>query len=542
MRKRFPTAFAITSSMLFIVSLIYVSTDMAGELGVERGGGGSATVEHERIVNVDAAMRYSVSGGDDIRRMRRYFQGASWETPILPETWQRLQPLGITRVRLINVESRRSLIKQSEAEATAFDFSKLRTALDDCRKYRLLPHVVVGQLMPAGLSNGSGDRGAGGVFESRAYKAYAYALLRFVVVDQGFSSGTFEVGNEPDTTGAGWLLQQQQQNGSLAAYKAYFQIYTAWAHAASRLSHEYPAATFRLGGPAITPYTLAYGQVDWAKQFAKDVAGNKLRLDFFSFHSYGDQEALPGAQAFGPYPPFAQRVKYYRTLLASVGLAHVPLYVTEWGASADVGASDAEPINGNEVGAAWSARFLLAMAEQRIDDGMLLVLRDEFAARGRGENWAWPAFLLSDGLTPKPLYNTALMFSKMAAQRVRVSGDDPTARVIASVDGSRVTMIVVKSDWDFQSKTDKAQLERLTLIVHHLPFPAGNVRVSRYLIDSTHSNPYTHRLANQPLDDARAGFTQVDVSNVPVVAGTVILPAISIPRSSVTFIEIPDIK
>jgi xylan 1,4-beta-xylosidase len=308
------------------------------------------------------------------------------------------------------------------------------------------------------------------------------------------------------------------------------------------LSQEYPAATFRLGGPAITPYTLTYGQVDWAKQFTKDVAASGLRLDFFSFHSYGDQEALPGAKAFGPYPPFAQRVKYYRTLLSNAGLAHVPLYVTEWGASADVGANDAEPINANEAGAAWSAQFLLAMAEQRIDDAMLLVLRDELAARGRGENWAWPAFLLSDGLTPKPLYNTALMFSKMAAQRIRVSGDDPTTRVIASVDDSRVTMIVVKSDWDFQSKTDRTQPERLTMAVHDLPFPPGNVRVSRYLIDNTHSNSYTLQLAHQPLDGARAGLTRVNVSTVPVVAGTVTLPAILIPRSSVTFIEISDIK
>lgn len=49
------------------------------------------------LITADPKVRYNVSNQDDLSLIRRYFQGASWEMPIPPETWHLLQPLGISK-------------------------------------------------------------------------------------------------------------------------------------------------------------------------------------------------------------------------------------------------------------------------------------------------------------------------------------------------------------------------------------------------------------------------------------------------------------
>ncbi len=159
-------------------------------------------------------------------------------------------------------------------------------------------------------------------------------------------------------------------------YSAYLKLYGVWANAADELEREHPGLKIRIGGPSITPFSYGYGSLNWAEQFTKDIVAGQLRLDFMSFHFYGNQQALSGLTEFGEYPSIDRQISFLRDKLNSVGLNNIPLYVTEWGPSSDINESPRGIINGNHVGAGWMARFLLDMAENNVEEGSLLVFRD----------------------------------------------------------------------------------------------------------------------------------------------------------------------
>lgn len=532
-----PTLSGIKST--FVVCLVATCAYGAAANASTAGDGGTIAQHgssQKIIIDVDVARPPAMAGDRNIANIRRYLDGASWERPISQDTSDRIKPIGIKKLRLINIESNVEMLGKVDGSVSKYDFRRLALALADCRKYHLIPHIVVGQKTPPSALIFASDSG-GPTLDTNAYADYAYSLLHYVVVQQGFSSASFEVGNEPDTSGTRWLSRESGAKGGMSSYTKYLQLYTLWSNAADRLAREYPSSLFRLGGPAITPYTLSYGQVDWAKQFIADVARNKLRLDFFSFHSYGDQDALPGAEGTGPYPSVAQRVTYYRRLLTTAGLKNTSLYVTEWGPSSNVDAH-AYPINGNNVGAAWSALFMVAMAESGVDEGMLLVLRDEPGSPGGRENRAWPALLLSDGRTPKPLYNVALAFSKMADRGVYVDGDNPHTRVIASADRSKITIMAINSDWDFRSNADLSKETSIATVVRNIDRSLINVRISQYAIDALNSSDLQQNIEGTRPCTATCELTKVDDRLMRVSSGEIGLPVVKLPSSSVTLIEI----
>jgi xylan 1,4-beta-xylosidase len=489
----------------------------------------------EKSFDVDVLRPFDASRKDDMRLMRGYFQSASWEYSIPEMTWDRLKLIGLRGIRLINVESNRAVRSVRIDGALSFDFSLLLPALADCRRYGLIPHIVVGQRMQDLLAIRD-KASAYGIADLRAYEDYAFALMKFVARDQGFSNADFEVGNEPDTNGAAWLLDGAHKNGAPEMYEAYLALYEAWAKAADRLTRAFPEARIRLGGPALTPYTLYYGEVEWARQFVSAVARRQLRLDFFSVHLYGDQQSLRGATPNGPYPSLADGLAYYKRLLKESGLAHVPLYVTEWGPCADTDDSPCGAINGDEVGAAWAAKFVIEMAESGVDEGIALILRDHMTADGKRDNLSWPAFLLADGQTPKALYNVARIFRRMADQRMVVSGGDDVTTVLASSSGSRVTIMAVNQQWNFSRSADEATRTRLSVTVH--PWHSGSNRVNfvRYVIDRSHSNVYRSRQTGARR--IKAELQSVEQGTVDVVNGALHLPSVIAEPSSITYWEI----
>lgn len=496
---------------------------------------GSETAIH--LITVEPGIYHSVSGQDDLRLIRRYFQGASWELPISSETWQQLRPLGISKIRLINVESGSAVQFEAGKKGPQFNFSSLLPGLQDCRNYGLRPHIIVGQGPQIALVIQE-DGSSYGVSDWSRYEEYAYAFLKFVMVEQGFSQADFEVANEPDINGASWLTPEKLPMGAQAMYEAYFQLYRAWATAADQLIREHPELKLRIGGPSITPHTFSFGKFNWAEHFAKDVAAQKLRLDFFSYHFYGNNAALTGLPTFGRSPSFAVQIDTIRNSLSTAGLGNVPIYLTEWGPSYVTTAIPEGIINGNQVGAAWTARFFMEMAASKIDEGMALTLRDHFDPRRLENGWAWPSFLLSDGVTPKGLYNVALMFSKLPGQRVRASDAEGSIGVLASADKSKLGVLAFNQDWDYSNSKERAITERMEIRISGLPFPAARVRVVRYLVDATHSNAYHFYQQGMPIDQANVGLTTVEEISLPVIAGVVTLPRVDLAPSSVTLWEI----
>ncbi len=62
-----------------------------------------------QIITVEPQVQYNVSGQDDLKLIRQYSREASWEWSISNETWNLLKPLGVSKARLINVESENTL-------------------------------------------------------------------------------------------------------------------------------------------------------------------------------------------------------------------------------------------------------------------------------------------------------------------------------------------------------------------------------------------------------------------------------------------------
>ncbi|MDD5059022.1 MAG: hypothetical protein PHQ60_14230 [Sideroxydans sp.] len=493
----------------------------------------TAKTEAPQLITVDAHAAYDVSGHGDIKQMRGYFQGASWEKPISPETWQRLQPLGLTKIRLINVESRNMVQIDSAKHQVKFDFKSLQPGLQDCKKYHLIPHIIVGQNPQSALLIEKGEKKFG-VSDWEIYGQYAYAFLKYVMVEQGIMRADFEVANEPDINGASWLLPNKLPYGDSAMYAAYLHLYQVWSGAADRLSREHPELSLRIGGPDSGPYTFAGGSFNWYGQFAKDVVKQKLRLDFCSFHFYGNESALAGLPAFGPYPSFAGQIEYIRNSLNNEGLNGVPIYITEWGPSNVVNEALKGVINGNHIGAAWTARFLIDMVDAKVDDGMALILRDHTSTpTSTTNNWSWPGFLLSDNVTTKAFYDVALMFMMLPEQRVKASAVGSLG-VLAGASNRKVGVLVFNQNWDFLTSRERAKTERINLQIVGLPFATAKVKVTRYLVDETHGNAYSNFKRGLPMDQKKLGLHQLKDSIVPINNGAVNLTDIDLEPSSVS--------
>jgi len=490
-----------------------------------------------QILIVEPRSHYDVSGRNDIKLMRRYFQGASWEMPISDETWKKLQPLGISKVRLINVESQKIVRVEGGKSAIKFDFSSLSAGLQDCRKYGFKPHIIVGQRQQFALSDSKNGK-LYGVSDWALYEKYAYAFLKYVMIDQGFYQADFEVANEPDINGTSWLLPDRLPNGDNAMYQAYLQLYKVWARAADQLIDDHQSLNLRIGGPASTSYTFGFGKFNWYDQFAKDVGVQKLRLDFISFHFYGNNAALGGLTAFGRYPAFVEQIDHIRNSLKNAGLGNVPIYATEWGASEVTSETPKGIINGNYIGAAWASRFLVEMAENKVDEALALTLRDHTASTRSTNNWSWPSLLLSDGLTQKALYNVALMFVKLPDQRVRVSTAKRSVGVLASADNTKVGVLAFNQDWNFSSSKERAASERVGIQIVGYPFSVPRVNVIRYLIDKNHSDAYGFYQRRLPISLANMGLAQVENVTIPVTNGVVDIKDVVLGPSSVTLWEI----
>ncbi|MFP3577898.1 hypothetical protein, partial [Brevibacillus sp. SIMBA_040] len=59
-----------------------------------------------------------------------------------------MKPIGIKNIRLINIESNVEISGKVDGYVSEYDFRRLTLALADCRKYHLIPHIVVGQKTP----------------------------------------------------------------------------------------------------------------------------------------------------------------------------------------------------------------------------------------------------------------------------------------------------------------------------------------------------------------------------------------------------------
>jgi hypothetical protein len=315
---------------------------------------------------------FSVTGGDDIAKLKHLASGVGWEFSPTPATTAGLRRIGIKTIRCINVDLPGHFAKDGQYVIEEPNY--LLGHLATCREVKARPHVVIGQTVPAALRLSEQDlspseRGLMGSQASKAtfgptdwgrFRGYCKAYFQYVLVTKGFADAEFEVGNEPDIGGTIARRPPKPANGSAALYQAYFEWYRNVAQAAVEFEREHPSYKVRLGGPALAwAFTFKYGDFNWATRFLRDCGQQKIKLDFIGLHYYGNISSLDG-QYPANFPSFV-------AMLANTQRARdrycpgTPLCMTEWGPSYHTDNSPTARVNANHIGAAWSAAFLNAM-------------------------------------------------------------------------------------------------------------------------------------------------------------------------------------
>ncbi|WP_445371852.1 GH39 family glycosyl hydrolase [Methylomonas sp. HW2-6] len=490
---------------------------------------------------VESQTIYNASNQDDLKLMRDYFRASTWTAPFTNSTWQMLKPLEVYKARFLGLEPSNIARLDPITNKLQYDFSRVweSKALKDCKTYGLIPHIVVGHSPQAAFATSSNEKKYRGISNWAAYEEYAYAYLEAVTIKSNILQADFEVGNEPDINGEAWLLETNLQNSDPRMYDAYIKLYAAWSKAADKLAHTYPELKIRIGGPSITFWDHAFAKFNWAEQFIKDVASQRLRLDFISFHYYGNNQALTGLTEFGKFPSVAAQAAEFRQHLKTYNVKNVPLYLTEWGPSWHTNEKPEGIINGNNVGAAWTARFLLTAVENNIDEGLLLLFRDNSDPKTLADNWGWPALLLADAVTPKALYNVALMFNKLTGHRVKTTPvRQGNIGIIAGADSSKVSILVFNQNWDFQDTKDLAAAEQLELTVDQLPFNTTAAKVTYYVVDETHANSHYLQKTKAKASLKSATLQPIATQDIPLTNGSIKLSSVNLEPSSVTLFEI----
>jgi hypothetical protein len=250
---------------------------------------------------------------------------------------------------------------------------------------------------------------------------------------------------------------------------------------------------------------------------ATGIARFNAKLDRFSFHFYGDFQ-----NGWDPNAAQYTTLKYLTNTigskLAALGHSAMPLFVSEWGPSAD----STGDINYSHKGAAWVAAFLTEAVHDRISAGAFLSLHDGVGAQPGiiGMASLMHKAIASDGSVtyrPKPPANVFKMFAMMSGTRDAVTlPTDLGLGAFAANDATSAGLIVYNYNAAFTdtAKTFAAEFD-------NLPFD-GIVTVRRYLVDAYTSNLAT--FLSQP-GQPDPSLQMVEQFTAEVQNGELVLPA-----------------
>ena len=520
------------------------------------------------LIKPSAAM--NVTGKNDVRRLKRLAEGVGWDFSPDALTNAGLKRIGIKTLRLIDVDIAGRFTKQGRfvlGDARAFQAGwpgRLSSGLATCRAVGAIPHIVIAQVLPPQLRLPpppvpKAQRTAVaarisdyGPTNWRWYRRYCQAYFKYILIDQKFPNAEFEVGNEPETSGAFFYSHWPwPAMGSAAGYAAYFKEYKNVARAAEDFQKKHPGQHVILGGLASGwPFTFKFGAFNWSVRSLRDCARQKVKLDFLGLHYYGDISSLDG-QYPTLFPPFTQMLRVTKAARDRY-YPHLPIQITEWGPDTNGTNQPIAMINADNVGAAWSAAFLNTLLQGGVDKALLLLTTD-LAQKGRSGQWrdVWGCQSLFTNPValgqpyPKAIYNVLEMIHRLVGRRVEATRGGKTVGCFASADKrtKRVTVLL----WNYGCRipgsevgvpVDYATRQAVVLRIREARafFGAHRVRFKRWLVSRTVSNAY-YLWKHKRLNQRRAALQQVDHGSFRIIHGKVDI-GFAMPPSSVSLVEL----
>jgi len=238
-----------------------------------------------------------------------------------------LSDFGVRSLRLINVEWDNKLIKGNDIFEVQWS-KKLERELFLCKEFNLIPHIVVGQVVPHGLEITGDGNERRGISDWDGYRKYISMFLHHVIVKWNFNKVALEVGNEMDNNKFNWVSEKPMK-GRLdpAGYVGYYKLFKTINEVVQDYKEQYPNVDLLIGGPALTQNSMNYQEnspKNWLIRFASDIVKDDVKIDFFSMHFYGSA---------GSREEFKWRVKELNKRLKREE-KNIPIWITEWGTSA----------------------------------------------------------------------------------------------------------------------------------------------------------------------------------------------------------------
>lgn len=390
--------------------------------------------------------------------------------------------LRMKHIRLINVDYGQNTLVNGKLHAP-----RLTAGLEWCRRIGAAPHIVIGQGIPIWLSTYNNQR-LYGPSDWDAYRAYIYRILYYVIVTEGFSSATWEVANEPDIDYAPYpQYPRSQAFGKEDDYRAYFKLYRTIAEVAEQFEQDYPGSSVPLGGPVTTIFSFgraSWVSFNWHERFLADVAKRDVKLDFFVFHFYGNGSGIRNRPAMNSiYPPFEEIMQQTKTWIEKYKPG-LPIWLSEWGPSYHTNMTPAGIINGNYVGAAWSAAFIHTMLQSGVQKAFLLNTNDI-----SDDNWGWPSLL--HNTQRKPIYHVLKMFRSLSGQLFRSDDNIKSVDAIAAKQGETIRVIVWNFYWlrsEFNGGFERSKETKLNLNIRGLE-AGGLYKIETTMIAEDAGNP-----------------------------------------------------
>ncbi|MCX6376275.1 MAG: hypothetical protein NTU88_09645 [Armatimonadetes bacterium] len=516
----------------------------------------------ENVLLIQPSSPWSVTGKDDIQQLKRLASGVGWEFEPNAETTAGLRAIGIKTIRCINVDPLPGKFDKAGKFVISDEPNRLLQHLQTCREIGADPHIIVAtglhpdlrvmeEDIPASQRGLLGNQTKTTVFGPKdwgKFQHYCEAYFEYVLITHKFPQAVFEVANEPDIGGAMYPMPPKPAMGSRALYDAYFALYTNVAKAAQRFEAEHPGVKVQLSGPGgAWAYSFRFGDFNWAERFLADCHRDHLKLDSIGLHFYGNCSSIDGEYA-GAFPSFTEMLHSTKSARDRY-CPNVPIRITEWGASYQTSNSPPARINGNHIGAAWSAAFLNTMLNSGVDAALYLVTTDhqQQGANGAWENvWGWPSLFVNPVVFgghayPKAPYHVFDMVARLAGTRVEATRGEKTVNCIASVDAQdkRITVLVWNHAYQIPERpvgTENAQREAVTLRIREAErfFGGQKVTMERWLVSETVSNAEYLFTKEGKIDD-RCRLQRVDQGDYSVVDGLVDI-GFALPPSSVSLV------
>jgi len=514
---------------------------------------------------------FSVSGGDDVVRLKALTSGVGLGQQPNGNTNAVLSAQGVKTLRLINVDVAGTFDGDT---FVATSFSGLDSQLAICKAVGAIPHVVMVNKLPQQLrqivQEGSKTVTYGpndGISPETSWaKLQSYCRVFFKHVhdyDPAFVDARFEVGNEADIGGS--FIEYDPgntfpANGSTELFNGYYKLYKNVAQAANDYAAGPGGRPVRLGGGSFTSYSIKFGTLvsttgkSWPRNFMEKCKADGTKFDFGSFHYYGNISSLNGEYS-AAYDSFAKMMEAMQAV-RDVSQPGVPILVTEWGADYHIDDSGTHQNfnNANHIGAAWGACFLDTMLKQKVDGALLLLTTDGSyydAQNVLQNNWGWPALFVSPTVVggralPKAPGNLFTMISWLKGSRVRTDKYDATpVQTFSSVDPDSKTVTVMLRNYNFQMSelgvgTEKSQTYDANVVVtggiaSFLASPYAKVRV--WSISQTSGNIYELYRTGQAWKDGQGNLVESNAV-VAVNADDSVRYSLAMPPSSVSFLEI----